>query len=222
MKEVGEGEEENSQFIVDSTVDQAQQSEQVEVPSIMYFLKQPNIFKNLAALTVIWIVAGFNYFMVNFQVKYFPGDFAVNTAAMYGSDIASALLVLPCIVYLAPKTAFQLFSTIMFIAGLIMVFFIDGVDPGIEFPLIVSVARIGSCCLFIGVWTLHPQFFPTLFCATSLGYANIFCRLFVITAPLIAEWAYPMPMLIFTVMAFLAFCASMFIVQEPTKAAELK
>jgi len=44
-----------------------------EKPSVFYFLGQRRIFFNLLFLTFIWTSASFNYYMINLQVKYFPG-----------------------------------------------------------------------------------------------------------------------------------------------------
>ena len=93
----------------------------------------------MIALTVLWVVGIFNYFMIMFQVKYFPGNFTVNTAAMYGSEILASLLTTILLTYLKPKTVFKTFSFIMVLAGLSILLFIEGKNPGIEFPILVAL-----------------------------------------------------------------------------------
>ena len=44
----------------------------------MFFLKQKTILINLAILTVLWIESVFNYYLIAFEVKYFPGDINKN------------------------------------------------------------------------------------------------------------------------------------------------
>ena len=70
-----------------------------------------------------------------------------------------------------------------------------------EFPFLVALARMGCNGALVTAWMTHPQFYPTLFCATSLAMSNFFARTFVILAPFVSEIAYPTPFIIYTVLA---------------------
>ena len=74
----------------------------------MYYLSQPVLLKNLFLMIVIWITASFNFFMVAFQVKSFPGDFNKNTVAMFASDIPFYALGGLMLRILRPKTVFAI------------------------------------------------------------------------------------------------------------------
>jgi hypothetical protein len=93
--------------------------------------------------------------------------------------------------------SYMLFSCL---AALLMVLFIDSDNNGIEMPLLTASARIGCTATFTTLYLTHPDMFPTLFAATSIGIANFGCRSAVIAAPIIAEEAYPLPMTLFTVL----------------------
>ena len=43
-------------------------------------------------MTTIWITVAFSYYMLTFQVKYFPGDFATNTIIMFAAEVPAPLL----------------------------------------------------------------------------------------------------------------------------------
>ena len=43
-------------------------------------------------LTLIWTSGSFNYYMLNLQVKYFPGKTAINVMILMGADIPASIL----------------------------------------------------------------------------------------------------------------------------------
>ena len=55
--------------------------------------------------------------------------------------------------------------------------------------------------------------FPTLFVVTSMGISNFVSRGFVILAPLVAEIAFPTPIIIFTALAILSGISAIFIIE---------
>ena len=182
------------------------------MPSVSFFLKQNTILINLALVTVVWVTATFNFFMINLQVKYFPGSFEQNMLVMTMSDMPACALAGFMVVYYRPKTIFVVFNLLASFAGLSMIFLIDPKYPGFHFPLLVSGARVGTIGLFTAVWLCHPQMFPTLFAVTSMGIANIFSRGLVILAPLIAEIEFPFPIVIFTALSIICGISSCFII----------
>ena len=97
-------------------------------------------------------------------------------------------------------------------AGTIILLFISSSNPGWLFPALVACARVGVVGAFTAVWVLHPRMFPTLFAATSMGIANFASRGMVIIAPLVAEIAYPTPIIVFTTLTILAGCSSTFLI----------
>ena len=49
-----------------------------------------NLRTNLMAMCIIWSVSGFNYYMLDFYVKYFPGNVFLNKG-MFGLCDALAI-----------------------------------------------------------------------------------------------------------------------------------
>ena len=66
---------------------------------------------------------------------------------------------------------------------------------------------------FTIVHITHPMFFPTLFAVTSLGICNFAARFLVIFAPLIAEVAYPFPLVLITVLQVAAGVSALFLIE---------
>ena len=63
-----------------------------EKPGILYFLSQRTLLINLILMTFVWITSVFNFYMINLQVKYFPGEFTTNMVVLTSSDIPACLL----------------------------------------------------------------------------------------------------------------------------------
>ena len=180
----------------------------------MYFLNQPVLLRNLLLMIIIWVVTTFNYFMIAIQVKNFPGDFNLNTIVMFGSDVPFSLLGGLLLRRFSAKKVFALSSILQSVAGIMIVGFTDVNNPSYTFLVLVACARGGVCSLFIALFTEHPRMFPTLFGVTSIGICNFASRSSVIFAPIIAEIAFPTPIIIFTILALSALVCSLFIIDD--------
>ena len=153
--------------------------------------------------------------MIGLQIKYLPGDFENNMLAMVASDIPAALFA-GQMVRLGCKSKTMIASYMLFscLAALLMVLFIDCGNDGVEMPLLTASARIGCTATFTTLYLTHPDMFPTLFAATSIGIANFACRSAVIAAPIIAEEEYHAPMIIFTVLQMIGCISAAFIIDN--------
>ena len=63
------------------------------VPGIMYFLRQPNILRNLIIMIIVNSIGTFNFFLITFTIKNFPGDFTENQLYLNASNIAGVLIL---------------------------------------------------------------------------------------------------------------------------------
>lgn len=61
-------------------------------PSIRYYFSQPDILINLIVMSFGWLVSSFNYYMIAFLLKYFPGNFFINSVASSLSETAANIL----------------------------------------------------------------------------------------------------------------------------------
>ena len=103
------------------------------------------------------------------------------------------------------KVGIRLEFTISFlisVLGGLMILFWGTNNPQLM-PIFVTLAKFGISSGFVIVYVSTVDVFPTLFCATALGFCNFFARVATILAPLIAEKKPPLPMLIFTSMTAL-------------------
>ena len=114
------------------------------VPSMLYYLKQKGILVNLVLMTIIITISTFNYFMINFTVKYLPGDFHLNSIYMFVSDIPACVLVFYMLEHFRAKTVFLALFMIKLVAGFCILVFIEEGDPGLAFPFLIACARGGA------------------------------------------------------------------------------
>ena len=94
---------------------------------MLHFLSQKSIAINLAALTIIWIAAASNYFLLNFMTKYLPGDFNTNMVAMFCTDLPTGLLTWFLVDYLRPQTVIKAYGSVMLGSGLILLFMVSDI-----------------------------------------------------------------------------------------------
>ena len=175
----------------------------------MFYLKQRDIQVNLLVMTYMWGTVSFTYYLISFQLKYLPGDVYNNSMASSGSELLA--YILGGILYnkIGIRLAFC-FSYLISVVGGVMILFWGTNNPQLM-PIFVTLAKFGISSGFVIVYVSTVDVFPTLFCATALGFCNFFARVATILAPLIAEKQPPLPMLIFTSMTAVGSVLALFI-----------
>lgn len=187
-------------------------------PPLMHYLRQRAILINLIVMTLVWVTAGFNYYLLNFQVKFFPGNFNVNVMVMSLADMVgyggSGILFK----HVQVKYLFAGCFAMSGLAGLaiLLTSSAGSDDAGVGFVLLIFAARLGISASFNLVFIGHPRMFPTLFSVTSMGFTNVFSRACTFFAPMVAEVDEPTPMIIFTVLCLVTTVASL-LLREGTK-----
>ena len=173
------------------------------------------ILVNLLLMTVIWVACSFNFYMISFKVKYFPGSLNLN---QFGSFTAECLGYIAGGFLLArfrSKAIFAGLFTLSAIAGVLII--MVGQNTGGFFVIFVLLAKFGVSAAFALVYVVHPKMFPTLFSVTSMGIVNIVSRFLTIFAPMVAEIKYPVPMVTFTLLCIASVLSSCFL-RETTNA----
>ena len=94
------------------------------------------------------------------------------------------------------KKSFTMLYTLS-CAGGCCILFLGKNTSGIAMPLFVVLTKFGVAGAFVLIYVSTVEVFPTLFCATALGFCNFFARIITILAPEVAEREPPLPMLLF-------------------------
>jgi len=140
-----------------------------------------------------WTCVSFNYYLISYQMKYFPGSIFVNS---YASTVADVLgYTMGGVVmykYLGLKIAMFTSFTISTIGSILIIIYADSSI----FPLFVLIAKFGIASGFCIVYVCMADLFPTLFAVTAFGICNLVSRFATIFAPNLAEVQGNMPMTI--------------------------
>jgi Na+/melibiose symporter-like transporter len=141
---------------------------------------------NLALLTVNWVAASFNYYMLTFYMKYVPGDIYVNSTVGAFAEIAGDIVAGILMKWLGFKAAFVIAFIIAGIGGF-CIGFISTSGVGIAF--FVLWAKFGISFAFNLCYLAIPVLFPVEIASTCFGVVNVFARFISIISPITAEWA---------------------------------
>lgn len=154
---------------------------------------------NLIIMVAVWIASSFNFYLINFQLKYIPGNVFLNT-------FVSALSELPAIILggiMYQKVGLKITLVTCFsiaIVGSISLLIFSEVHKDL-IPIFVLLAKAGVSGTFNLCYLANAQIFPAIFAGTAFGFCNIGAKLATILAPMIAEVNPPAPMIIFTISA---------------------
>lgn len=160
-------------------------------------------------MSYLWIATDFSYFLLNFFVKYMPGNMYQNAYAMSIAELVAVILSVYLYKCLKLKLTLAVGYFISLAGGLLII--IVGTSNVKLMPVFVLLARFGIAMnlniIYIGTSTL----FPTLFVGQAFGFVNFQAKLLTTSAPMVSEASQPMPMLIFCSAISFAIVASCFI-----------
>ncbi len=60
--------------------------------SIKNLIKDRTMFINLIVLIFLWVASSFDYYLINFQLKYIDGDIYVNTIVSSVSEVTAYMV----------------------------------------------------------------------------------------------------------------------------------
>ena len=183
--------------------------------TIMYFLKQRIIVVNLIVLSIAWLVWSFNYFLMNFQMKYLPGNINVNSMVADVAELLSYVVSGFFLNMFSIKNNLILFFIITLTGGCGALFY--GLEnPNWTFTIFIMLMKFGLCAASNICYIGTPKMFPTLFVVTAFGIVNLTSRICDLFAPMVNELNQPIPMIFFVSLSALALLASFFLL-EPKK-----
>jgi hypothetical protein len=177
-------------------------------------MKTPVLRMNLIFLCVIWSAAMFNFYLITFYLKYFPGSIFKNSLFFALSDFAS---------FTISGTILKKWNNPN--RALLASFGLSGVGAVIYLlfywqhsliPVFVILSRIGNSMAFNVVYISNNRFFPTKYLASTYGIVNFVSHLIAIGAPMLAEVNDPYPFTVFLLNSILGVACSFF-VQDITK-----
>ena len=109
---------------------------------------------------ILWAMSSFNFFMLTFFMKYFPGNIFENSLCFAVSDIIAFTMSGVIIKYTKVNNGFRLAFMISSFGGVLYIFF-GSVTAFI--PVFVCFCRVGVTMAFNLGYISVPRLFPTKF-----------------------------------------------------------
>ncbi len=135
-------------------------------------------------MTIQWTAVGFNYYIIAYQLKYFPGNIFVNTYVTALADLLGYLIGGTFMYkHIGIKHTLSTCFSIGTIGSILII--LNANSP--FFPVFVLIGQFGIASGFCIVWIANIEVFPTLFSVTAFGICNFVSRFVTIFAPNVAE-----------------------------------
>lgn len=133
-------------------------------------------------MIISWSAVVFSNTLINFFIKYMPGDIYINM--MLSGLAAFSLLVEAEILNYVDIKKLQIFSLgIIFACGAALTLFKKNTSYEMLFASILLIAKVGANMTFGCVYSIHIELFPSAFITNSFGLCNFFARSIAILAP---------------------------------------
>ena len=150
--------------------------------------------QNLVGSIITWAMSSFNFFMLTFFMKYFPGNIFENSLCFALSDLVAFIMSGVVSKYLRVANGFRLAFIISISGGILYLMFSKRIE---YIPVFVVLCRIGVTMAFNLGYISVPRLFPIKFQSTVYAVVNFFAHLIACMGPIVAELDTPIPFMAF-------------------------
>ena len=180
------------------------------------YLKVCTNLVNLLIFVYMFSATSFNYYLINFYLKYIPGNVFINTSVAAIADFVAHVGVGFIVRMIGNKNAFTLSFLITFGAGAIL-WYLEDHEKVDDVPYVVLGAKFGASAAFAMLYMSTICYFPSKFMGVVFGICNVTARAITILAPMVAEAPEPMPEFTMIVSCLIATVLSRCITQTEVK-----
>lgn len=152
----------------------------------------------------------FNFYLLTFYLKYFPGNLFTNSAYFACSDLIAFAGAGIALKYVGMKVSIRISSVLALIGGLSYLF-LSGQEELV--PMIICLSRVGQSMIYNTTLISVNRLFPTLFIATSYGILNFCAHCIACLSPFVAEIKNPYPFSFFCCFILVAIFSSFFLTE---------
>jgi hypothetical protein len=157
-------------------------------------MKTKHNVQNLFTFVFICVACSTVYYMINFYVKYLPGDIYLNQVfSSLSETVANVITLYFTRIYSIKKGLMTSFLVTTIGCVLVICSQLTGWDFVIPFAVLQVKAGMTIAFGYFFFATVH--FFRTEFLGLVMGTANVIGRMSTILAPVIAEMEHPIPMI---------------------------
>lgn len=179
--------QEDKNNLNNQTADGEAVNESVDLPAkeepsgaLKDLFKNKEYLQNMLVLSFLWVVASFDYFLINFQMKYIEGDMYINTIVSCTSEVVAYIVSGALYKVIGTKISFLGAFTLAIIGSVFYIIFGEAHKSLV--PVMVLGAKFGISGAFNLVY-LANTLFPPIYASTTFGIFNIFARLASMLAP---------------------------------------
>lgn len=170
----------------------------------------PVLKTNLWSAALLYMEATFNFYLLTFYLKYFPGNIFSNSAYFACSDLIAFVLAGVFLKKLGMKISIRIAATLALIGGCSYLF-LSGQEELV--PAIICLSRIGQSMIFNTTLICVNRLFPTLFIANAYGIVNFCAHCIACLSPFVAEVKNPYPFIFFNIFVLTAIFSSFFLTE---------
>jgi hypothetical protein len=145
---------------------------------------------------MVWVHGSFNFYMITFYLKYFPGNVYVNAMSFAAADLTAYTCSGLILKFLTIRVGLTLAYSIALLSGFTYFFFYKSSIEWI-IPLIVALCRVGTSMSYNIGYVSVAKLFPTEFVTSVFGIVNLVSHLVTTMAPIVSEVKQPIPMLVY-------------------------
>ena len=167
---------------------------------------------NLVLSLLVWFLCSFNNYILNFYVKYMPGNVFLNTIIIGSAELFAKAISGLIFRFAGLKRGMVGLAAYTIVVGVIFLFLRSSEAV---IPVLVLLARLATGSLYNGIFYSAVILFPTHLTATANGISNASGRLGAVLSPLAAELPGALPLSLFIGIAFSSLVvSSLFIVKN--------
>ena len=170
-------------------------------------LNDPVLKVNLIGSCFVWLLSSFNFYLITFYLKSFPGNIFVNSLCFASADMVAFLSSGVISKFYQVGQGLFFSYSISLVGGVLYLIFYSTELPWV-IPLLVCISRVGGSMSFNIGYISVARLFPTEYVASVFGLVNFVSHLITVGAPIVAECPEPVPFVVFCINAFLAIFVS--------------
>lgn len=168
---------------------------------------------NLIAISLLYSQSAFNFFLLTFYLKYFPGNLFQNATYFAFSDFIAFISAGIILKYNPISTAIRIAALIAMVGGGGYLVFYTNLSL---VPVTLSLARIGCSMMFNISIISVSRLFPTNLVSTAYGFANLSSHIFACLSPFAAELTPPLPFIAFIFLLVVGIGSSFYLTELNT------
>ena len=146
-------------------------------------------------MTITWQALGFSYTLINFELKYLPGDIYSNSYVSAIAEVIAKLGAGVVLMRLGMKPLFAAGFFIAFMGSFNLLYLGPTVDP-LFASMLIMMTKFGVSMGWVAASLCLIELFPASLVATAFGICNVCNKSVSMMGPLVAEVAPPTPMII--------------------------